>query len=184
VLDVLLVCTGNICRSPMAAGLLEERGRMLPAPLRVRSAGIAAARGQPPTSEAAAAIAELGADILSHRSAQLGPEAAQADLVLAMAAGHREEIRRRAPQASARTFTLKELAGLLRKLPLPDQPPSRKAALARIAEADRLRAAGPPEGETDVSDPLGLSLEAYRAAAWEIDAAVHEIMRGLFGEEG
>jgi protein-tyrosine phosphatase len=130
------------------------------------------------------AASELGADIRDHRSAPLERAATEADLVLAMTAAHREEILRRAPQAAPRTFTLKELAGLIRDLPAPDAPPSRELALTRIAQAHTLRATRGARGDEDVADPIGLSMEAYRAAAWEIDGAVGEILEGLFGERG
>jgi protein-tyrosine-phosphatase len=181
-IEILLVCTGNICRSPMAAGLFEERGRGLLEPLRLRTAGTMAARGQPPTAEAVAAAAELGADIRSHRSAPLDRAAREADLLLAMTTAHRKEVLRRWPEASSRAFTLKELAALLGELPPVDGPPSRESVLTRIAQADTLRATRGGLVDEDVADPIGLSAQAYQAAAWEINGAVREIHRGLFGE--
>jgi protein-tyrosine phosphatase len=182
VLDVLLVCTGNICRSPMALGILRERSRQLPQPLRLRSAGLGAAVGDPATPEAVTAAAELGADIGDHASAPLDAASVQrADLVLAMAAGHRAKILDQVPQAGPHTFTLKELAGLLDALPAPTSPPSRSGALERVAQAHRLRSEGKTVPDEDVADPLGLSLEAYRAAAWDMGEALDRILNGLFG---
>ncbi|MGH2682627.1 MAG: hypothetical protein ACRDIX_05285 [Actinomycetota bacterium] len=180
-IEILLICTGNICRSPIAAGLFRERGRGLAEPLRVRTAGTGAAVGQPPTPEALAAASELGADIREHRSAPIHPGRVEADLVLAMTASHRQQILHRAPDAAPRTFTLKELAALLRELPPAEAPPSRESALARIARAHALRATRSLAEDEDVADPIGLSVEAYRAAAWEIDGTVREILGGLFG---
>jgi protein-tyrosine phosphatase len=183
-IEILVVCTGNICRSPIAAGLFEARGRGLLEPLTVRTAGTGAARGQPPTPEAVASASELGAEIGTHLSAPLD-RGIKADLVLAMTASHREEVVRHAPEAAPRTFTLKELAVLLGELPPVDGPPSRESVMTRIGRAHHLRAHRGLTDE-DVADPIGLSVEAYRAAAWEIDGAVQEILRGLFGqrEEG
>jgi protein-tyrosine phosphatase len=184
VLEVLLVCTGNICRSPLALGILRERSRQLPEPLRVRSAGTAATVGQPATPEAIVAANELGADIRDHASTPLDPSGVEhADLVLAMASGHRAHVLERVPEAASRTFTLKELASLLAALPPAPSPPSRSRVLGRVAEADSLRSAGHTIDDEDVRDPLGLSLEAYRAVAWEIGQAVDRIVRGLFGAE-
>jgi protein-tyrosine-phosphatase len=101
-----------------------------------------------------------------------------------MTAPHREEVLRTAPEARPRTFTLKELAALLRRLPPLDGRPSRESALSRIALAHSLRASRDVHSDEDVADPIGLSVEAYRAAAWEIDRAVREIMTGLFGKLG
>jgi protein-tyrosine phosphatase len=181
-IEILVVCTGNICRSPIAAGLFEARGRGLLEPLTVRTAGTGAARGQPPTPEAVASASELGADIGAHLSAPLDPGAIKADLVLAMTASHREEVVRHAPEAAPRTFTLKELAVLLGELPPVDGPPSRESVMTRIGRAHHLRAHRATLADEDVADPIGLSVEAYRATAWEIDEAVQEILRGLFGE--
>jgi protein-tyrosine phosphatase len=180
-IDILLVCTANICRSPMAGGLFVERTRQLPEPPRISTSGTRAAPGQPPTADAVTAAAELGADIAAHRSSPLDQAPTNADLVLTMTVSHREEVGLRFPDATARTFTLKELAALLRELPPADGSPSRETALARIAEAHRLREIRPAGADADVSDPIGLSLEAYRAAAWEIDLAVRDVVRGLFG---
>jgi protein-tyrosine phosphatase len=182
-IDILLVCTANICRSPMAQGLFVARTRLLHDPPRVKTAGTGAARGHPPTGHAVTAAAELGADIAAHRSSPLGQAAAEADLVLTMTAAHREEVVLRVPEAAPRAFSLKELADLIRNLPPPAGTPSRATALARIEEAHRLRERRPTEAapDADVSDPIGLSLEAYRAAAWEIDGAVQDIVEGLFG---
>jgi protein-tyrosine-phosphatase len=181
-IDILLVCTANICRSPMAGGLFVARTRGLPEPPRIRTSGTGAATGRPPTAHAVEAAADLGADIADHLSSPLGQAAADADLVLTMTASHREEVVLRSPDAAARTFTLKELAALLRDLPPPDGAPSRAAALARIEEAQRIRDKRQPAADLDVSDPIGLSLEAYRAAAWEIDLAIRDIVGGLFGK--
>jgi protein-tyrosine phosphatase len=165
----------------MALGFLRERSRHLPDPLRLRSAGLGAASGQPATQEAVEAAEELGADIRDHASTPLDAASVErADLVLAMAAGHRARVMELVPEAASRTFTLKELASLLDALPPVDSPPSRETALARVAEADRLRSAGHAVADEDVSDPLGLSLEAYRAGAWAIGEAVDRILNGLF----
>ena len=64
-LRVLVVCTGNTCRSPMGAGLLTE---MLAGEIEVVSAGIMAAEGHPATPEAVTACAAAGIDISVHRA--------------------------------------------------------------------------------------------------------------------
>ena len=70
---VIFVCTGNTCRSPMAAGLfrlyLQNMG--LQDCAKVESAGLAAAVGSPPSENAVKAAAGFGADIAAHRSRPL-----------------------------------------------------------------------------------------------------------------
>lgn len=92
---VLFVCTGNTCRSPMAAALLrrilEENG----APdVEVASAGTGAWEGAPATEGAYLVMLEQGLDLSEHRATQLTPELVeQADLILAMSRAHLGRVR-------------------------------------------------------------------------------------------
>lgn len=103
--DVLFVCYGNLCRSPMAEALLNSRLAALgsgEAPL-VASAGVGAADGMPPTREAVAAMASRGIDISGHRSRLLTASMArEAGIVLCMEPSQVEVVRRMAPEARVR----------------------------------------------------------------------------------
>lgn len=88
--NVLFVCTGNTCRSPMAEGIarhrVAERGW---SHVRVQSAGLSAGHGDGATPAAVTVAARHGVDISRHRSQPLTPElVAWADLVLAMGPSH------------------------------------------------------------------------------------------------
>ncbi|HUE97366.1 MAG TPA: hypothetical protein VMN39_11945, partial [Longimicrobiaceae bacterium] len=88
--NVLFVCTGNTCRSPMAAAVasraIEQRGWRH---VRVASAGVAAHPDLPATEAAAVAAASVGLDLSGHRSRVIDPEiVAWADLILAMSPSH------------------------------------------------------------------------------------------------
>lgn len=153
-------------------------------PITVGSAGTWARRGGGATPEAVAAAAQLGVDIRTHRSSRFDAGLADhADLVITMTAEHVEEVLEQAPAARPRTFTLKELVAILGSLPpIADGPPSREALLERVAEADRLRSSGHPGPvDTDVADPLGLSVEVYRAVAKELEGLVDALVRALIG---
>jgi RpiB/LacA/LacB family sugar-phosphate isomerase len=105
---VLFVCTGNICRSPMAEGLLRRRlaGR---ADIAVESAGITAASGLPPSEFAVQAMAEIGVDISDQVSKPLTPDRVRrADLIFAMTRAHKEAIEMIYPEAAEKVFLLKE----------------------------------------------------------------------------
>ena len=180
--SILVVCTGNICRSPMAEGLLRVAlGRRLgeDAPA-VSSAGTMGLEGHAASPEGVEAARELGADIETHRARRLTvPMAEAADLLLCMATDHREIVAAAAPSLAGRTFTLKELVRLLEVLPAPGGDPLG----GRLAAADAARQAGatPPSNDDDIADPLGQPLEAYRAIAWELETWIERLVAGLFG---
>jgi protein-tyrosine-phosphatase len=84
--NILFLCTGNTCRSALAAGVaraaVEKRGWRN---VSIQSAGTGAADGSPASEDAVVVAAEHGIDLSEHRSQQLTPElVAWADLILAM----------------------------------------------------------------------------------------------------
>ena len=72
--EILFVCTGNTCRSPMAEGITNALAARTGLTVIARSAGIAAFEGCAATEEAETAAAEHGADISGHRSRRLTAE--------------------------------------------------------------------------------------------------------------
>jgi protein-tyrosine phosphatase len=184
VLQILVVCTGNICRSPLAEAFLADRaGRLLDTEVRVRSAGTWGREGNRATAETVVAGRERGMDVEAHRARPLSADLIdRADLILGLTTEHRDEVVRIAPEASSRTFTLKELATLLPAVET-RAADAEATVRARIAEADRVRRETREAiaGDLDVQDPLGLGQDVYRAIAWEIEEAVDRLVRGLFG---
>ena len=183
---VLLLCTGNICRSPIAEGflrqMLADRGI---GGVEVESAGVSGLDGYPAMPEAVTALIERHVDISPHLARRLERRMAEsADLVVTMSSSHREALVRMAPAAAGRTFTLKELVHLLgqREDASPRGGPGDRIGAAAAA-ADNLRRAGAADDlvDEDIPDPLGLGQEAFRAVAWQIEVLTERLVEELFG---
>lgn len=88
--NLLFVCTGNTCRSPMAAAIARaELARRGWTHVAVQSAGAATNAGHPATDQTIAVLREHGIDLTDHQTTPLTPEAVRhADLVLVMSPSH------------------------------------------------------------------------------------------------
>jgi RpiB/LacA/LacB family sugar-phosphate isomerase len=105
---ILFVCTGNVCRSPMAEGLARHllRGRN---DIQVLSAGVGAIDGSPPSPYAVDAMADLGIDIAQLRSQAVTAELIEkCDFIFGMTRSHIESLQLLFPAAAEKTFLLRE----------------------------------------------------------------------------
>ena len=140
----LFVCSGNTCRSPMAAAMANaEIARRLRIPfksletvnIRALSAGISARVGAPLTPEAAEVLQSLNVPVRPHAARNLTPELAeQAELIFCMTSAHRQAVIEMLPSVAGKTYCL--------------------------------------DLERDVEDPIGKGMPAYIACARRIQAAV------------
>lgn len=115
-LSILFVCTGNTCRSPMAAGLARyaiatrlgcDVGALGDRDIEIDSAGTFARSGGPPSESAVSVLKARGIDISDHGAQPLTVELIQrADHIFAMTASHREAVVRMETSAAERTTTL------------------------------------------------------------------------------
>ncbi len=145
----MFVCTGNTCRSPMAAGLAKmvlaemhdcRVGALRGRGIEVASAGVCAHGGGRATVEAVQAAKALGADIARHRSRALDAETvASADAIFCMTAGHAATARRIVPSAREKIKPL--------------------------------------DSHGDIPDPIGGGPEIYRLTAERIVAALRECLQ-------
>jgi len=107
---LVFVCTGNICRSPMAAAIARDYARRQGYKLRTGSAGTAALVGSPATELACDAMFEIGLDISSHRARPIDASLVNdATLVVTATAGHRGFVRGLHAQASSKIVSFDDI---------------------------------------------------------------------------
>jgi protein-tyrosine-phosphatase len=167
-MKLLFVCTGNMCRSPMAEALLrhELEGRDCEG-FQVSSAGTWAAMGEPPTEEAILVCAGHGIDISSHRSKLLEPDDLEgADVVVGMTNVHRQEVASLAPDARHRTILLKEIAEVLMPTEWPDATAEERLRALLSAPRPKWRR------KLDLADPIGRPMRVYERCFSELQEGV------------
>jgi len=192
--SVLTVCSGNICRSPLAEQVLRARladVAVSSAPrIAFSSAGTFAGEGDRMPAEAAALSVRYGGDPSAHRARYLTEQmVAGADLVLAMARSHRREIVELVPRKVGVTFTLREFARLSADLTdaqiaaAAARGTSLRSGLAEVVAlvASRKGQSGVPVSaeDDDVIDPYRRSDATYERSAGQLVPAADEVARVL-----
>lgn len=112
---ILLVCTANICRSPMAMVLLEKMLHAEPGEhdWQVESAGTWGRDGSRASEHGQTIMSRWEMDLSEHRSRVVTSQILEAaDLILVMENGHKEALRVEFPQVASRVFLLSEMAGI------------------------------------------------------------------------
>jgi protein-tyrosine-phosphatase len=158
--QLVFVCTGNICRSPLAEGIMKDcildeiESGGEPLPIKVSSAGTSAVDGFPASEYSVEAAARHGIDISAHRSTQLSDGIVNAaDLILTMEPGHTAIIKQYWPGFE----NVYELKSYNSTTPL------------KILEMT-------------VIDPIGMSLEIYLNVFDEIKQALDRISQSIFAD--
>ncbi|WP_367641063.1 low molecular weight phosphatase family protein [Microbacterium sp. SYP-A9085] len=187
---MLTVCTGNICRSPLAALVLQQH--LGPFGARVSSAGtrgLASASMTPEAQTLAAAMGVAADESSAHRSRFLTePMIAPADLVLTMTREHRREVAELAPARLAAVFTVREFARLAADVPdveiLTAADAAGPDAAARVRAATRAVASRrglvlPPAdpSDDDVIDPYRRPWAVYQQSASQLAPALNRVIR-------
>jgi protein-tyrosine phosphatase len=177
---VLYVCTGNICRSPLAERLARhELSRRLgdrSGLIEVTSAGTHGLTGREMYAEAAVVLTRSGGDASGFLARLMEAQHVDgADLVLTATRAHRAAVVRLQPRATRRTFTMREfgrLAAAVEVSTLPDGDPITRLRAA-VAEAASHRGLVAPEhpDDDDVPDPYGGPPAGYEDAGRLIAAA-------------
>ena len=180
---IVVVCTGNRFRSPLAEAFIRRLTAGLP--VEVSSRGALDLDGAPPLENAVEGAAKLGVDISGHRARCLaGTDLREVDLVLGFERAHvsRAVVDYGAPRE--KTFTLPELVELLAALPAAD-PDARgpvERARAVVEQAGRYRR---PFGARlpELADPLRASDRVQRDTVGRLYDASAALVRHLFGAE-
>ncbi len=141
---VLFLCTGNTCRSPMAAGYFEkllEKKKINH--IEVKSAGVSTISGLLATTETIQLLDKEGVDLRRHKSAQVTEDMIRrAYLILGMSPYHVQSAIRSCPEAKGKTFLLKE-----------------------FTKSDR--------SNSQIPDPMGCTQEVYKSVFNEIKKAIN-----------
>ncbi len=179
-IEILTVCTGNICRSPLAAVALQHRLTEWGVASNIRSAGTQGLTSAPMTPEAQRLAVAAGvpeADAAAHRSRALTEDMLSSpDLILAMTREHRTRTVSLWPSAMPRTFTTRELARVsaslddddLRSACAGSTPSERLRAMARYVSQHRSLFPAASPSDDDVIDPYRKDWSVYELSAAQL----------------
>jgi protein-tyrosine phosphatase len=179
--EIVLICTGNRFRSPIAEGLLRDLGGGLP--LELRSYGTLDVGPAPPLMEAFEVAARYGLDLSGHRARPLaGEDLGGADLVLGFELAHLSASVVDAGADRERSFLLPELVELFPAVPRPEHFGTVAAAREIVWHAAELRSLQPERTPSqELRDPLGGPPQGFLESAVRIENLCRNLLQGLFG---
>jgi len=189
---VLMVCTGNICRSPLAEALLRSHMQKLGVPLTVLSAGSNAVVGHGMTPEAIRVAHRYGGSGEQHEARQLTQQlAASADLILTATREHRGAVAGFHPRAARYCFTLKQFArlvgpvlesGLAQSAPTENGDTESVRLRSFVAEVAASRGYQPPPenlADDDIEDPYRRPWAVYERVGERVESAISTVARAF-----
>jgi len=179
--ELVVVCTGNRVRSPVAEGFL----RILTAglPVRLSSAGLLDLGPVPALPETLQTAAELGLDLRDHRAqCVVNADLSVADLVVGFEQRHVATAVVDAHADREKAFTIIELVEMLERVLPPAETDPAERARAAVGRAAALRR-GRREPPTEIRDPLGGSAAVYRSTIERVRDLAERLAVGLFGAE-
>lgn len=148
-MKIMFICTGNICRSAMAEGMMKKLIKENNIDAEVYSCGIYAETGNGPTYNAQEAASEYGADISNHRATNIrDSKIEEMDIILCATISHKQSVLYLYPKLEGKVFTMKEYA----KLDKNGQ-------------------------DMNIKDPWGYDEFVYRKCASEIEECLEKIVK-------
>ena len=179
--EILVICTGNRNRSPIAEAALRQSTKGFP--VRVSSVGLLDLGCSPALPETLEVASRIGLDIQAHRSRSITQvETGDVDLLLGLEWQHVAAAVVDYGAPAERSFTLLEFDELLRDVTYLDEPdPVTHARRLVRAAHDRKRALGRHTMGAPVHDPFGGPMSGYEQMAALVKDAAERISRKLFG---
>lgn len=190
---ILTVCTGNICRSPLARAFLEQEFSGLP--FDVDSAGVRTENGLGPPPETLKVAEKYGISLERHASKQVQiSQLRNSGLILSLDRTHRKALIELAPFSSRRLFTLSEFAFVAKSVGTPGQLSDSQSACEKIQKfvehCSRMRglvlSEVRPKDILDIEDPFGKSFQYFEKTGAEIAEACKTIgstLRTIVGRQ-
>ena len=147
---VLFICTGNICRSPMAEGLFRDNAKKYSSDFVVKSAGVGAQNGLSPSENSVQAMSDIGIDITEQHSQMVTAELVkEANIIIGMTQGHVDMVNLMFPEATEKTFILGEFNQSI------------------------------PLHEREIADPIGGSYEVYSLCRDQIKEGIVSLLNSI-----
>ena len=146
-MNIMFICTGNICRSAMAHAMLEKKIKEINKDIEVYSCGIFAENGDISTNEAVQTMKEYDIDLKKHKATNIQNSNIKGmDIILCATTAHKNNVINMYPELKEKIFTMKEYAGY-------------------------------DNNDLDIKDPWGYGIDVYKRCAKEIEECINKYIK-------
>lgn len=175
-IDVAFICTGNICRSPMAEAMLRARLAKLRPPVEVGSAGLLF-DGRPAEPNAVKVMAKRGLDVSDHKARKISADLlAGTSLIIGMERKHIREVATLDTSLFARSFTLPEIVHLASLVGARQKGQRLRDWAEHIGNLRDPVEYARSDRASEIRDPMGGSVRAFRTCADVIDLRLAQLV--------